>query len=794
MECLVNHFLVIGPGQQLSPLNFGKTWVCPPPEVLHHTAFDPVLEDRFPRVDSEHAPLAPHIEKFCLPETIRVRHSRVPVPPYPRFYGFRMTAVDGSTMYVASLVFEEAIPQPLLHQLYPVGCGPASTSPMQLTRAIVLTSRWPFFWFFRDFLADLYDKTRSTSPVPIELYIAQLLQLELPPPAALGSVRLRFKLAATSVMHTLTFPPVNDLPLVDVPLRPLFESLPLGILITAFHALMLQRKLLLRSRDGLRLLSACEGLLALLFPFKWLHLAIPLLPICWPQFAGVVDAPVGYLIGVVPPPSTAQGSTDPIPPEVFVLDLDFNSLTLDEEMPLPPLPAKPHRKLVATLEALLCEFREAERTAPVGTARRVISGDSPLFPRLGIRQAFYRFMVASFQKYSSFIDSDKLLFQTEAFVSSHPEEDRAFFQEFCNTQAFDHFVAQRLDLIKANGGGKSAPNGGSPNASSSPVSPERISELERLAAEIKYFDDAIVAKQNRSKFHVGKKSLAGPASVETEAPPVVRTRVEQQPTVAAAALGPVNYHGFFPRLKEHLFPTDLATAKAHPEKAVSTSWQPILAVLRSFAAEGSHKIPADPSFPAIESGSTVCDTCPSTWDTQAGSALPPTELHSLKLCWAGDGVPQGTLWACHFDTRNRCHHCSTTVAEPQLRRAFRVKKSNTAYFTECGNCGKPFTPHFTVTLASPMPPAEKDRNSEGGDHPSWFEDLVTPNGGLAWHHQFVLLSVWTLMKEIANLQRQKVPADPRLRLTHPVTFWNVLLLFRMLHVPLTLLLPQWDST
>jgi myotubularin-related protein 5/13 len=66
--------------------------------------------------------------------------------------------------------------------------------------------------------------------------------------------------------------------------------------LTLFCAVMTEQKILFHSRSSTRLYEACHALAALMYPFKWLHTFIPLLPVL---LAEITQSPTPFLIGIL---------------------------------------------------------------------------------------------------------------------------------------------------------------------------------------------------------------------------------------------------------------------------------------------------------------------------------------------------------------------------------------------------------------------------------------------------------------------------------------------------------------
>jgi len=189
--------------------------------------------------------------------------------------------------------------------------------------------------------------------MPIERYIVNFCaEIPAPPPGS-------FEVQTTVLDSVIKFwsPPYNQpIAWVSLPFSHLFECLEIENVITVWHALALERQVLLTSSQ-LSLLTTCsEILLSLLFPMRWSHAYIPVLP---HFLIPILSAPMPYLCGV--DRSNLPAVLMELSPSAIIVDLDKNIVNIGPSTPpLPPLP----RSYELTLRTKLQEnagmiFREA---------------------------------------------------------------------------------------------------------------------------------------------------------------------------------------------------------------------------------------------------------------------------------------------------------------------------------------------------------------------------------------------------------------------------------------------------
>eukprot|EP01047_Picozoa_sp_COSAG01_P052979 COSAG01_NODE_5631_length_4130_cov_193.096750_5_plen_226_part_00 len=182
---------------------------------------------------------------------------------------------------------------------------PAGEGP-RYPEVLCVVSRFPWFSLFAKVLATLADKTPRQAmgflravrglriPDP-----GQRVSVEMPPAGADGPS------AATSAggvgssaqmpadMVHLVRPDDLDSPFSDVNFVPLFARLSVNHVVTLFGALLSERRVLLVSGKLSRLSACAHAAVALLYPFSWQHVFIPILP---QKMIHLTTAPMPYLM------------------------------------------------------------------------------------------------------------------------------------------------------------------------------------------------------------------------------------------------------------------------------------------------------------------------------------------------------------------------------------------------------------------------------------------------------------------------------------------------------------------
>ncbi|XP_055963796.1 DENN domain-containing protein 5B isoform X2 [Sorex fumeus] len=345
----------------------------------------------------------------------------------------------------------------------PGGAFDPARDTLYVSKSICLVVPLPFMRACRKFLLQLHRAVVSPEPppLPLESYIHNILfEVPLPPPGR----SLKFYGVYEPVVCQRPGP--DELPLADFSLREALELLGSESLVQVLTCVLLEMQVLLYSQDCQRLMTVAESVTALLFPFQWQHVYVPILPASLLQF---LDAPVPYLMGL-----QAKGGADrsklelPQEANLCFVDLDARFLELPEELPQFPQRAQ----LLQELAQVLQQFgapgpgAPAQQERPAGAEKADgREGRAPCDAaelqeqRLGaqLREVFARRFTLLFADYEAFViqaaaDPEAWLssrehahnFDKASFLSDQPEPFLPFLSRFIETQMFASFVDSKI--------------------------------------------------------------------------------------------------------------------------------------------------------------------------------------------------------------------------------------------------------------------------------------------------------------------------------------------------------------
>lgn len=508
----------------------------PDPTATSEYQFRPTVTARYPMKDHVDNPLNTMITQFCHPSTDAI----VPTKTFqmPRVHHFVLTNERGRKVYGTCLtVMEEYIPKGKRNPwarltmesedaddsgTVEVSVDAKRRKKLYIPKVLCLLSTWPYLTAFREYLAQLYRLATATDTMtaPIERYIVNVCcEIPAPPPGA-------YEVQVSILDSTIRFwAPPAKLPIsyVALPYQILFECLDLDNVLRLWSAMIMERKVLLLSSQYSILTVCAEILCSLLFPLRWSHLYVPLLP---KIMCPMLDAPVPYLCGVAR--ENWMHAQSYVSGDTIVVDLDHNTVTFGEMVPpTPPLPLRKWTKLHTTVHetaghvfyrarGLEREYRAMMAKKPHKRSTdklRQVTGSSAWIEKLGsldhafnlaytpdspnltndglpedervmwdrVQEAFLRFFVALLKDYRRYLvtaskpasgATTKPSFDRVAFLSSQKVDRAEFLVELCSTQQFDDFLTRRMY---------------------SPGEPDLV-----------FFDQSIDAKLNRSKLKLRK--------------------------------------------------------------------------------------------------------------------------------------------------------------------------------------------------------------------------------------------------------------------------------------------------
>ncbi|XP_045520262.1 myotubularin-related protein 13 isoform X1 [Pieris brassicae] len=400
-----------------------------------------VILQRFPEINWDDTPFHDGIEWFCQPQGWALSTER----SEPRFYVSVLTDVDANRHYCACLCFNETV---AITPTKPADEDEESLessrtvanithhSIMYAPKCLVIVSRQDYIDTFRNCLGIIYTVWVENLGVPLETLVGNLVGCVLVPPP--GGPQVRFSIGAGD-RQALQPPAAPPMPVTHTSVHMLLRLLGIHNSVTLWCAVMSEHKVLLVSLAGARLSAVCRALAALMFPFRYAHVYIPLLPA---GLAEVLATPTPFLIGVH---SSLKEEVSELL-DVIIADLDTGSLHIPPSVNIP----RPEGKLLSSLQDSLALVLQPElRSADSAFAPPPPVQSLPQMLDKEIRAVFMRTLAKLLQGYRHCLTiirihpSPVLTFHKAGFLGARGLSQCPFAVRLLDSMFFNGLVAER---------------------------------------------------------------------------------------------------------------------------------------------------------------------------------------------------------------------------------------------------------------------------------------------------------------------------------------------------------------
>ncbi|KAF0682565.1 Aste57867_25363 [Aphanomyces stellatus] len=364
---------------------------------------------RVPTTDRDHFALQDGVRYFCLPDKLNLRR-RAAYECVPSFHSFTLTGGDGSRAFGFALTTYRHAPDGVSASAASLTGGLVIVGP-SVPHVYCFISHFPFFSLFKHVLGWIYHTQHDTStspPPPFAVAHHALRQCIYPTesnqdedlvdaagggdgwsdaiadfvlrgPAPVGGSIVDLRLGSHfAYEYTLLH---GALPHVDdVCFQLLFQHLSVKNIVLVLNCLLLEQRVLVHSSQHGLLMPVAEALCALLFPFVWEHVYIPMLPM---KLLDYLQAPVPFFMGVhTSYLATKTGAEAFASCVVIHLDKDKVVRPIHSGLPewpdqlapvephsLPKFPAAPLASLIASVKAILDQYQPTTNPHTAATNR-----------------------------------------------------------------------------------------------------------------------------------------------------------------------------------------------------------------------------------------------------------------------------------------------------------------------------------------------------------------------------------------------------------------------------------------
>eukprot|EP00039_Didymoeca_costata_P005950 m.86082 g.86082 ORF g.86082 m.86082 type:complete len:1268 (+) comp13043_c0_seq3:704-4507(+) len=324
------------------------------------------------------------------------------------------------------------------------------TNTIFVPTSVCLVSRSPYIGVLKQALTLVYPRL-SGSAVKVDVVLEELMaDLSCIPAPSAGPYELYFPLRVKDATNNSTKmqylrcspPPHTGLPVLDISPRLLFLMIKPEDILLIITALLTEQRIVFVSRDWALLTPVIEGLLALIYPFTWRHVYIPLVPAL---MLTVVAAPVPFLFGINAEHASQIENEVTDPP--IVVELDNRTVHVPSTVTLPNMPDKIRKNFLKRVSNLSWDF-DIECAGSVmfqpeyNAGARKAHADRLVFDT---REIFLNLMLELFGEVRNFMMFDLAppVFSAEKYFDKFPKTDHDFFRAVFPTSTFRAFQRSR---------------------------------------------------------------------------------------------------------------------------------------------------------------------------------------------------------------------------------------------------------------------------------------------------------------------------------------------------------------
>ena len=421
----------------------------------------PEILDQYPPSEENNS----SVSMFCFPNGLKIEDQF----KMPNWFTFVLTDELGERTYGSTLIFWEDLDNKIKENFIPYYDDNKNIKNKKyyfIPKAICILSKFPFYHNCRLFLKQLYRiQTSSKSLIPLERAISSFVNT-----LYIQSNQITQFIINEEKLNFYRIPNYGELwDTKNTYLEVLFHVLSFNQIIIAWQGLLLEKKLFLLCSSKATLSCVAHALINLLFPFKWVHVYVPILPEKLKLF---IDSPVPLIIGISFPVDLND-----FPSDALILNINKNKF----ENYVNPVP-KLRGKLQAVLEKKLRNLKEEYNFINTKDSQKWMDFQDEVTPSFElddynridtskIRDVFYNVFISMFKNYNKYIDWDEInkylnnnnqddeeditqkIFKKKYFLKDHScEDENDFISLFCETNLFNQFLetflkikAQKLD-------------------------------------------------------------------------------------------------------------------------------------------------------------------------------------------------------------------------------------------------------------------------------------------------------------------------------------------------------------
>ncbi|XXQ36155.1 UDENN domain-containing protein [Plasmodiophora brassicae] len=405
----------------------------------------PVVIDRYPKLDRSWVdfPDTAMMGDMCYPRGIGLEMERC-------CFNFFLSK---TSTYGTAFVFQA---QPQIVKVTAVGEPDSPPQEFLYSEfALVILSSTGLCSVFQSIIADIFEQMGPRGApfdAPTLRYVAFLCD-DVPRPEPGGPSLLLASPRDPAISWRISTPgPVEQFqfPLLDFSVLFLLRILDISAVLLAIASILTGKSVVVHSSQLSLLMPVCECLIALIFPFRWTNVYIPLLP---RGILQVLESPVPFIIGTL----TENLEHIQLAPHCVLLDIDMSIVTCESSLVL--LPAQPTKLLQREVRKQVFHdlIFSADRKSPLDQRLGTIplesqptiflSSASNMARETKVRQFFLRYigsLLHDYRKYLRFDTNNDAHFDSATFLEQRMDA-RPFLSRFIQTQMFTEFLELHVE-------------------------------------------------------------------------------------------------------------------------------------------------------------------------------------------------------------------------------------------------------------------------------------------------------------------------------------------------------------
>ena len=291
-------------------------------------------------------------------------------------------------------------------------------------------------------LKKLNERASHFLQYPLEVYIKYLTTAIPIPPR--GFYKLSIQLFDSDKLELL-FPPPNTLPICDIDFQPLAKSLSPENIVKAINYIVLERHVLFVSNDIEILTPAIEALLALMYPFEYQLMYLPVVPY---KLIDILQTNCPYLLGLHRSLFNKFGRY--INSSVCVVDLDHDTVTWKEvnwveadttlykhQVEFAVIPKHETDKAIQRIAQPLLKLKALEDTEKNREEQESLVET--------IRNAFFLVFISAFKQQDSFIKrkNEEYRISDKKLLNTVENDYKWFILQFSRTSTFINWLQSK---------------------------------------------------------------------------------------------------------------------------------------------------------------------------------------------------------------------------------------------------------------------------------------------------------------------------------------------------------------